>query len=257
MHRAEMIRPFSLLLVLMAGLCFPTGAFSQAINVVTEELPPFQIVKNGQPDGFATEIVKACFERAGLEYTITVYPWARAYNIALAKGNTCIYSIVRSPGREDKFKWSAVIARTRATLFTYKKNAFPPPSTIEEAKKHTLVTARDDAIHQYLLKKGFTPEDNLFVVNTPKEVFRAISSFSDVSLTVLDNLTLPYRALDANISPDDLTALFDIPDLLLEQWVAFSKDTPDDIVTRFTDAYTSLEKDGTISKIKKEWNVRE
>jgi polar amino acid transport system substrate-binding protein len=252
-----MILPLSFLLVLLAGFSCPPEAFPQVIEVVTEELPPFQILKNGQVGGFATEIVQAAFERAELSYTISVYPWARAYNIALAKGSTCIYSIVRSPEREDKFKWAAVIARVYATLFAYKKNSRLPPSTIEEAKGHTLVTVRDDVTHQFLLKKGFTPGTNLFVVNTSKEAFRAISSFSDVSLTILDNLTFPYRALDAGVSPDDLVPVFDIADLSLEEWVAFSKDTPDDIVARFTEAFNSLKIDGTIAKIKKGWNVRE
>lgn len=257
MHRTEMIRSLCLLFVLMAGLAFPYGALSQTIVVVTEELPPFQILKNGQLGGFATEIVQACFEQAGLSYTIAAYPWARAYNTALTMGNTCIYSIVRTPEREDKFKWSSLITHVRARMYAYRKNNQLIPKSLEETRKHLVAVARDDVTHQFLLAKGFVPDENIFVVNSSKEVFRAISSFNDISLTILDDLTLPYRAKDAGVSPDNLVVAFDIPDLTLAQWVAFSRDTPDDVVSRFTAAFNSLNNDGTIAHIKKRWNVRE
>lgn len=241
----------------MAGLALPFGAFSQTIEVVTEELPPFQMVKNGQLGGFATEIVQACFEQAGLSYTIAAYPWARAYNIALTKGNICIYSIVRTPEREDKFKWSSRIAQLRASMYAYRKDDQPAPQSLEEARKHLVAVARDDVTHQFLLSRGFVAGENIFIVNNSQEAFRAISSFNDISLTILDDLTLPYRAKDAGVPPDNLVAVFDIPELSLAQWVAFSKDTPDEVVTRFTAAFNSLKKDGTIANIKKRWNVQE
>jgi len=257
MHRVNTILPLIILLVMMAGFASPRKACPQTIEVVTEELPPFQTLKDGQIGGFATEIVQACFEQAGVSYTIAAYPWARAYNIALTKGNICIYSIVRTPEREDRFKWSSVIARIHVRMYAYRKDGLLPPKSLEEARGHLVAAVRDDVTHQYLLEKEFMPGKNIFVVNSSREAFRAISSFNDISLAILDDVTLPYRALDSGISPDDLIPAFDIPDLSLAQWIAFSKDTPDDIVTRFTDAFNRLEKDGTIAKIKKAWNIRE
>lgn len=75
------------------------------IEVVTEHLPPFQIDTPTKILGFATEIVSTALSSTPYTFKISIYPWARSYNMALNKKNTCIYSMARTPERENKFIW--------------------------------------------------------------------------------------------------------------------------------------------------------
>ena len=79
-------------------------AQSQSILVVTEDAPPLQIYKNGElTGGMAVKLVQAIFKQAKLTSDIQVYPWPRAYHMALTQKDTLIFSIAKSPERKDDF----------------------------------------------------------------------------------------------------------------------------------------------------------
>ena len=73
------------------------------INVVTENSFPYQYLENFSIEGPASRLVKRVLEEAGFEYSQTVLPWARAYKYAQTAPNTLIYSIARTPERENNF----------------------------------------------------------------------------------------------------------------------------------------------------------
>ena len=78
----------------------------EPILIVTEDLPPLQIVNNGRVvDGLAYQKVKRLVDSAELKVNWLVAPWSRAYNMALTKPNILLFSIVRTPQREDLFTW--------------------------------------------------------------------------------------------------------------------------------------------------------
>ena len=66
------------------------------LEIVTEIFPPYQTINHQtlEVTGIASEIVKASFELANLDYTIKVLPWARAYHTVLYTKNTFIYSLL-------------------------------------------------------------------------------------------------------------------------------------------------------------------
>ena len=78
------------------------------LRVLTEDLPPYQVVKNHQVvAGSAFLQVEAIFKSAGLPCRTEVLPWARAYELARTQPNTLVYSLARLPAREDLFIWLA------------------------------------------------------------------------------------------------------------------------------------------------------
>ena len=91
--------------IILILLCWLLSAQVSAIRltVVTEDLYPYNYIENGELKGQATEIVVKVLKHAGIDYSIQVYPWARAYNLALNNKNVLIYSIVKIPSREKLF----------------------------------------------------------------------------------------------------------------------------------------------------------
>ncbi len=59
---------------------------SQSLTVVTEDVPPLQIYKDGKlTGGLAVELVQAIFAQANLSADSQVCPWPRAYHMALTQ----------------------------------------------------------------------------------------------------------------------------------------------------------------------------
>ena len=74
--------------------------------VVTEVLPPYQLYnENNVLSGFSVEVLEALFKITKDDIDLKVLPWARAYRTALNKPNTLIFSLSRSPSRENLFFW--------------------------------------------------------------------------------------------------------------------------------------------------------
>lgn len=108
-----MVKIFFALILLLSTL----HLFSQDVVVVTEEYPPYNYQKNGTVAGIATEKVRKILELAGLSYEIQIYPWPRAYSMALKGDNVLIYSMTRTNKREDLFDWLAFLHQAKFYLY--------------------------------------------------------------------------------------------------------------------------------------------
>ena len=65
------------------------------IRFITEIMSPFQVKERGRLTGFAVEIIDEVITRVQPKTRIEVYPWARAYNIALNEPNVFIFTLVK------------------------------------------------------------------------------------------------------------------------------------------------------------------
>lgn len=154
-----------------ALFCVNTIAAPQ-LTIVTESLPPVQYVANGELVGSATKIVRAVLKKSGLDADIQIMPWARAYSIAKEKPNTLIYSIHRTPFREAQFHWIGPVADFNVALLELLPGPGNRINKIEDAKGFIVGVIRHSSPHEYLLRKGFTEEQNLFLFGSRAEEMR-------------------------------------------------------------------------------------
>lgn len=97
-------------------------------HFVTEDFPPFTYPA-GEPasDGAAgplVEIVQAVCWRLQQDCTIALYPWRRALLLAEQGQADGIFTLVRSPKREQLFHISRMLVTSRYAVFARKDNAF-------------------------------------------------------------------------------------------------------------------------------------
>ena len=81
-----------------------------ALTLTTEELPPFNFVKDGNVVGQSTDVMREVLKRTGIPGSISVYPWKQAYQMAQEGKDTCVYSTSRTEARESLFKWVGPLA---------------------------------------------------------------------------------------------------------------------------------------------------
>jgi polar amino acid transport system substrate-binding protein len=140
--------------------------FSQEkLFVITEELPPLNYSENGIVLGAATDIVRKVLIEAKINYEIAVYPWARAYSMALNDGNTLIYSLNRTPDRETCFQWIGRVAYKKddACLYALSGNSAIVPDRDEAYKNYRIAVINKDVNHDFLLCAGYV---NIIVTNS-------------------------------------------------------------------------------------------
>jgi polar amino acid transport system substrate-binding protein len=243
--------------VLLAAACACVGvaAAEDGIRIVTEEFPPYNLLdERGRVTGFSTEVVEAVLKEAGVQATIQVLPWARAYEIARTSENVLIYSITRTAGREQMFKWVGEVAPSDWYLFARRDRPVRLDS-LDDAKKLQIATVNEDAGEQYLVSKGFVLGRNLQSSNKYELNYEKLRR-GRVDLWIANDLVAHYLARKAGDDPERiLERVMPLPELTASGglYLAFGAKTSDAVVERFARALDTVKKNGTYDALKKKW----
>jgi len=154
-----MLRQLKLFLATAALYLVGTGAMAETLSLVTEDAPPGTSFINGdgQVTGFAAEIVREALKRAGIDSSMAIHPWPRAYHMALTLRDTCVFATVRSAEREALFKWVGPIAMDRWTI--YGRSDSPQLTDIAELRGHPVGGYFGDAATNYLKDLGVVVDE--------------------------------------------------------------------------------------------------
>jgi len=140
----------------MVFLVSVQSGWSAELTILTENLPPLNYVQSGVLVGPSVETVREIQRRVGSQAEIKVYPWARAYKMALEQENVVLFGTTYTKERHDKFKWVGPLAIKRDILVA-KKGSGIKINNLEDAKKVKRIgTLRDDTRERLLKKHGFT-----------------------------------------------------------------------------------------------------
>lgn len=227
------------------------------LNIVTEQLPPFQMRIVDGIGGYVTEIITASLAQTSFSYDISIYPWARAFNLALHKKNTCVYSIARTQEREALFQWTRSVATTNTSFVGLKSNNNIDINTLEDVKNYVTAVIRDDVTHQLFLKNGFIEGEHFYLVNNPDSLLKLLVTRKDIDLIMIDYLTIKYRAAYSKLDPALFTAFMPLNQEPLTFYLACSKKTPPQVVSRLSQAIDTIKANGTYQKIINKWLNKE
>lgn len=136
-------------------LALSATAQAQEIRAVTEDSRYAQI-QNGRVGGPATDVVEATLQEAGLDYQLSLYPWARAYDLAQQQPNVLIYLIARTPEREERFKWVGEVIRYQFNFYKLRSREDIQVNSTDDARRYLVGVVRDDVRHDQLMAQGFT-----------------------------------------------------------------------------------------------------
>ena len=198
-----------------------SAAHAQAIDAVTETTP-YTYVANGKVVGTATQVVELTLQRAGLaDYQVHLYPWARAYDLALKEPNVLIFLIARTPAREQQFHWAGEIMKIQYHLYRLKSKPLDI-SSLESAKAYTIGVMRDDVRQQYLRSKGF---ERLVVSAQSLDNFQKLlrGQVDLVPLTTDDSISLCQQT---GTDCADLVRVFTLDEASTGLYMAYNLQTP-------------------------------
>lgn len=240
-------------LFVMVALVFVVSvqpAMSAELTILTENLPPLNYLKDGLLVGPSVEIVKEIQRRVGSHEQIKVYPWARAYKMALEDENVVLFGTTYTKVRHDKFKWIGPLA-TKRDILVAKRGSGIKINSLEDAKKVKRIgTLRDDTRERLLKSLGFT---NLEPVSDEQKNVKKLA-LGRIDLWAYKKPGLKTVCELAGVDYNEIEEVYHLRKIDL--MIAFSKKTSDSIVQNWRNAFTEMLADGTIMQIRKKWNLK-
>ncbi|GAA78317.1 ABC transporter substrate-binding protein [Pseudoalteromonas sp. BSi20495] len=177
---------------LLCVICIKVNATE--ITIVTEVFPDFQYInEDNKLIGRSVDKVHKALEGSGINYTMLAYSWAISYNATLRDKNTCIFSIVRLPNRENKFTWIGELESFDSAIYGLKSRGIKL-NTLNDAKKYKIAVLRDNFSHHYLLERGFSESKHLLLIDSLDKIDKLISTRDDIlDFVVLSKKQFDYR----------------------------------------------------------------
>lgn len=231
--------------LILFGLLAAGGVQAQAIRAVTETTP-YTFQKGDRVEGSATEVVEKTLQAAGLtDYQVKLYPWARAYDMALKEPGVLIFLIARTAAREQQFKWAGEIMKIQYHLYRLRDRSDISVKTLADARNYTIGVMRDDVRQQYLQSRGFQrlAVSAQWIDNFNKLIKRQVDL---VPLTQDDASSL---CAEAHFDCAGLERVLTLDEASTGLYMAYSASTADSTVQRTRAAFDKLKADGTVRRI--------
>ncbi len=225
-------------------------ATDAGIRIITEDLPPFNFAgPDGKATGQATEVVTAILTRLDQKATIEILPWNEGYSAALAGPKVALYSTGRTEERENLFKWVGPVTAYDFTFYKRNGSEIELYSVEAAGKTGTIGVVKEDARHQFLKQNAVT---NVVTCNTDAECLRLLLD-NKTDLWFGSSVNAPSVAAKAGVSPLSFTKVYTVR--TVPMYIAFSKDTPDHVITEWQEALDALKKDGTYDAIRQKYGL--
>jgi len=210
------------------------------VNLLSEIYPPYQVKnKNGKLSGWSTDKVTSLFTQAKINYNLEVYPWARAYQLALSQPNTLIYSLLRTDIRENSFHWIAPLCTIEFSFYRAKNRPDIQINSMKDAKNYRIASQKGQASAEYLVNLGFGEGNNLSI-SYNNDNFIQMLVHGRVELIVL---SAPFvKSLVSTNAPNinEIEAIYPIEYLRENLYLAANLNTSPTIIKKLQKAYQEL-----------------
>ena len=235
------MRVFGFMLLLGCSIARP----ALALQMLTEEYPPYNYMENKALVGISTEIVVEMGRRANVAMSFAIMPWPQAYDQTQRKLETCLFSTARLENRERIFKWVGPLATNEWGLFA--KSGFKDPiKTLADARPYRIGGVTNDAKIMWLRDQALT---NIVEVNQDKQVPPMLTldrkKLDAVDLWVTGVYAEKFILAQSKVK--DVKLVLKIKDEPL--WLACNPSLSDATVKALSGALAAMQKDGTVKKI--------
>ncbi|MBN1455801.1 MAG: transporter substrate-binding domain-containing protein [Methanomicrobia archaeon] len=210
---------------------------------LTEEFPPLNYNEDDELKGVAVDLLDAVFTRLNIRLTradIRLVQWPEAYHAGLANNTTVVFSMARVPEREELFQWAGPFVKDEIVLFGPRSRNITI-ATPADLKNYRIGAIANTSSIPLLLAQGV--DDEQLVLGESATVLIAQLERGELDLWSTGELSGWYLIAKHAARPEDIERVYTLH--TNEYYFAFSRDTPDTLVTAFQQALEDirLEKD--------------
>lgn len=195
-------------------------------------------MQEGKVVGSSTLLLKEILAKTGHtinDNTIHLTSWARGYNEVMQTPNTILYSMARTPERENLFKWVGPIGQLTIGLIAKKeKNVVIRDSS--DLSKYKIAVMHNTAAESLLLNAGVASESLERFSNSTSQLKKLCEGRVDTMAFGIEGMFTMLK--DAKIDPQ----LYEVAYVLKtsDLYFAFHKETSDEIIKELNEVLKSL-----------------
>ena len=225
-----------------------TSTFPGTLQVYTEQYPPLTFRNSfGEITGFGSDIVYEIMKRSQLYEDVRLTFWSVGYELALNNPNVCLFTMDRTPIREELFQWVGPIG-TNTTWFYTRAGSGTVINSLDDAKNLSAVgTVSSWFSTQYLQELGFT---NLVSDREPAVMAQKLMD-GEVDAFVCTGVTFPDILASIEYTWDQVVPAFEL--MSTDYYIAFSLNTDQATIDQWQTTLDAMKQDGTYSAISAKW----
>lgn len=224
--------------VVIFTFAMPAGA--NVLRAVTELYSPFQEYnEQGKLTGCATELVKSLAVHNNHELAIDVMPWSMAYAVARNTPNTLIFSIGRTPHREESFHWVGELAQQSLYFWVLADSPIQTSESLAAFHGYSIAVVKEANTHQLLAKQGFK---NLYLMSATESNISESSRVQmllrkRVDIMIATPVQITQALSELGMSTSALRKVYSSDALNSNLHVAFSKPSDPELVNQYRTAF--------------------
>lgn len=218
----------------------------EPLRILTEHNPPAEYVDDsGTVTGVTVELIKLLQQRLNEPADIELMPWGRALSIARSSTNTMLFETVRTPEREDWFKWVGPVMLYNISLYGLKHRIGDGPEDRVLPGKYVACNYVNSITAQNLAGLGFKDGKNLLLTSKSGDCLDMLL-FERIDLIAVTEYALPEFSQRVAEAGHELVELMVLTDR--KRYLAFSKDVPDTRIAKWQKALEQTYLDGTMRR---------
>lgn len=242
MHKAFLV----FIILLFCSSSKSVELSQEKLRIVTEILSPYQFYDSkGNLKGISVEIVQCLCARLEYDCNIEVYPWARTYHYGLSKPNTLIFTLARTPVREEKFHWIGKVDSESYTFYAMKSRNIEADKLSDLKNYHVAVT-RGAVVESFLEENQFLKLER--TINFEYALKMLFEERTD--LIYANPFVIKHLSQKMGYQFEKLKPVFELPDQGSDLYIAMSMDTDPFVLAKLKKVFQDLESDRTLNKIK-------
>lgn len=225
-----------------------SSVYAQAsgLKLMAEEYPPYSYHRDGEDRGVFIDLVQMIQAKLGESPSeINFYPWARGYKKLQTGEGDVLFPMCMTSERSVMFKFVGPVFWDDIYFFRKKGSGIKLKKFADAKGVDKISVTRDDIFQLNLDRLGYT---NLDLSTSPRsDLMKLLNDRVDlvpmgrkvISYFFKQNPELDFNRIE-RVGP---------PIFFTTNYIAFSLDTPDEVVLKWQAAFDELKKDGEWLKI--------
>lgn len=239
-----------ILLLIIASCSIPHVLFAQSLTIWGEIYSPLSYKENGKRAGMVTEIVEYLIEESSVQVEKWfIAPWARALKETKKNPNTLLYSVTRTPEREDLFHWIGPVSDRNIYLYKLKSRTDIVINSWEDVKKYSVISLRDGASKENLVSHGVIPHEAATITRNVEMLIGG-----RIDLTDILDYSLVFLAKKQGVPSSSFEKAW-LADGSLKFYLALNKNTPPEIVSALRKSFNKMNKNGKLKEIQDKYLI--
>lgn len=219
------------------GRYVPSLGFAH-LNYLTEEWAPFNYNKDGVPQGISVDILEAAFRSMGVNRSradVHIVPLSEGLHQAQGNTSTVLFSIVRTPEREQLFQWAGPFTRAGFVVFAPGARQITIRSPTD-MNRYRIGVVKDSVENTLLTSRG-VKTSAIISGSTPADMVKMLEK-GEIDLWATGDVNGRYVMMSAGLNPDAYDVVYTLSEN--DFYYVFSRDVPDTLVSAFSQALSTI-----------------